>query len=459
MADDEQPRRRGREVVSGYHAGTGSDTDTDDEDARYYLQSSHDNDQWGSVSAGSARGISPASSHGSDCTISDVDADGIGHAAVVNTAVAREGFSCTVCRREFSSWKAVHGHMRVHALAAKDDKKLAAVLSGAASTVEQVGDSVSMSTAIAVAETPGLDDDKITPVQSVCSNDPVANGGSGGSSARSSMEPSQSDDQSMAIVVATRPSVAPEQVHVAPPPAPLQHVPAAPPQQATIVPPPAPAPKQEPAVLHPPLQRAYNSPLHITVRGDPSTSRRQSPAGNSERGFSCSECDRWFPTHQGLGGHAAGHKNRRIAAAAAAAAAAGIDPQEHMASHGGARPVKLHACKICGAEYSSGVSLGGHMRKHYIGKPIVPRKRLRVGHTELPLALPLQRAPSAMEAPIVAPPLASYEQGRVAPAVEVAAQPPQAPAVPGSLRLFGVTIVQQAKKEEELPVDEPMNEQ
>ena len=205
------------------------------------------------------------------------------------------------------------------------------------------------------------------------------------------------------------------------------------------------------------LFRSYDGPLHITVRSDPSTSR-QSPAGNSQRGFSCRECNRWFPTHQGLGGHAAGHKDRRIASAAAAAAASGMDPHEHNASRGGARPVRLHACKICGAEYPSGVSLGGHMRKHYSGKPIVPRKRLRLGIPELALGPPLQGAPSAMEAPIVAPPLASYEQAQVAPVVEAAEQPPQAQAVPGSLRLFGVTIVQQAK-EEEPPADESMSEQ
>jgi hypothetical protein len=171
----------------------------------------------------------------------------------------------------------------------------------------------------------------------------------------------------------------------------------------------------------------FDGPLQLAVRGDPG------------RGFSCRECGRWFPTHQGLGGHVAGHKNRRIAAAAAAAAAAGIDPQDHIACRGGARPAKTHACKICGAEYPTGVSLGGHMRKHYSGKPIVPRKRQRLGNglgiPELALALPLQMAhPPAMAVPIVVPPLAA------------AMQPVQAaPAVPaGSVRIFGVNFVQQA---------------
>ena len=94
-------------------------------------------------------------------------------------------------------------------------------------------------------------------------------------------------------------------------------------------------------------------------------------------------------------------------------------------------PERSHACKICGAEYSSGVSLGGHMRKHYNGKPIVPRKRLRLGAPELALALPLQPAPPAVvEAPIAAP-------------------PPQLP--PGSVRIFGVIFEQQEKKDEKMP--------
>uniref|UniRef100_A0A8R7PYJ4 C2H2-type domain-containing protein n=1 Tax=Triticum urartu TaxID=4572 RepID=A0A8R7PYJ4_TRIUA len=58
--------------------------------------------------------------------------------------------------------------------------------------------------------------------------------------------------------------------------------------------------------------QAFHGPLH------------QDPG--APRGFSCKECNRWFETHQGLGGHAAGHKNRGIAAAAAAAIAAGVDP-------------------------------------------------------------------------------------------------------------------------------------
>ncbi|KAM0900736.1 hypothetical protein ACQ4PT_020439 [Festuca glaucescens] len=408
MADHDQQPRRGREieegeVVSGYHAAAGSDTDTDDEDARYFLQSSYlHHDHWVNPSSVSARGITPAASFGSDGSVSNAGA----------VPVARTGdaprFPCRVCRREFGSRKAVHGHMKVHAQAAKH-MAAAAASAGQAFAVEEVGDSVS--TPVALAAMPAIFDDTITPVQSVCSNNPVVNGSS--SSARSSVEPSPA--MPMANVVPAPPAAAPEQAPVVPP------------QQAPIAP-----PQQDPVGLLHPLQPVFDGPLHLAVHGDPAAWRSAPPG----RGFSCRECGRWFPTHQGLGGHVAGHKNRRIAAAAAAA---GIDPQDHIACRGGARPAKSHACKICGAEYPTGVSLGGHMRKHYSGKPIVPRKRLRPGNElgipELALALPLQMAePPAMAVPIVAPPLAA------------ALQPVQAaPAVPaGSVRIFGVTFVKQA---------------
>ncbi|KAK1620773.1 hypothetical protein QYE76_026290 [Lolium multiflorum] len=403
MADDQQPPRRGREieegeVVSGYHASAGSDTDTDDEDARYYLQSSHDNNHWVNVGAGS-----PASSFGSDWTVSDIDAGDIGDAL----EKAKKQFPCGVCGREFGSRKAVHGHMKVHAQAAKVDKKLAAVVSGGGvSAVEQLGDSVS--TAVVVTAMPRLFDDTITPVQSACTNNPAVNGGSGGSSATSSMEPMQSG-QSTVIAVAAHapPAAAPEQVHVAPAPAAQQ--------QATFIPLMVPAvPQQDPVGLHMAVGMA--------------------PAGKSQRGFPCRECDRWFPTYQGLGGHAAGHKTKRIAAEAAAAAAAGIDPQ----ARGGARPAKSHACEICGAEYERGVSLGGHKRKHYKGKPIVPRKRLRPSSELYLPELTLALEPGV---PTVAPPLAAAEPA-------AAPQPAQvAPAVRASVRIFGVDFVQQANSD------------
>ncbi|PNT73502.1 hypothetical protein BRADI_2g59161v3 [Brachypodium distachyon] len=53
--------------------------------------------------------------------------------------------------------------------------------------------------------------------------------------------------------------------------------------------------------------------------------QQQQPAGNNNdnqiRGFVCKQegCGRWFQTHQGLGRHMAGHKNKRLRLQAAAA--------------------------------------------------------------------------------------------------------------------------------------------
>jgi hypothetical protein len=359
------------EVVSWYSAsaGTGSDTDTDDEDAWYHVQP-HRDDRRG---PGIISALSPASSFGSggisDGTVSD---------AAAATGV-RAAFPCPVCRREFKGWMAVVGHMKVHARAApKEEDKftVAAVVSGGASAVEEVGDSVSESTPSVVAESKVSDsDDTTVPAQSACSNNPVVNGGSGSSNAS-------------------------EKVPIAPTPAP--------PQQATFIPLMIPAASQS-------KQRVLDGP----------TTWRQAPAG---RGFSCKECGQWFPTHQGLGGHAAGHKNRRLAAEAVAAAAAGIDI---IACSRPERP-HSHACKICGDEYQSGVSLGGHMTKHNKGNPIVHRKRMR-------LAPPMQQAP---------PGLPELELA-LAPHMPQAppAAPPQVPA--GSVRIFGVIFEPQAKKDDE----------
>ncbi|XP_044354086.1 zinc finger protein ZAT4-like [Triticum aestivum] len=438
----QSPRRRREveegEVASGYY--TGSDTDTDDEDARYFLHSLplHDHRQHQKVtvarpgpgpvvedvvSAGTrksrsrstTRRSSPSSSLGSDGTISDD-----GHAGGDIAAVTALFPACPVCHRHFHSSKAVHGHMRVHAQAQpKEEAKASATVSA----VDEVADSVSVSTAYVVEE-PKTPDDPMT--LEVATSDQVV-AGSGSSRRSSSVEPSQSAAfLSMAIVVAeaAAPAAAPNQVDIAPtPPA---H------RQDPVPPLVAPAPEPAAVYLHPPTAAqqhaaavpplAFHSPLH------------QDPA--APRGFSCKECNRWFETHQGLGGHVAGHKNRRIAAAAAAAIAAGVDP----IAAGGPRPEKLHTCKVCGEVYSSGVRLGGHMRKHYTGKPIVPRKRARLLLPPDVIGLAIPGPAPAMEAPVVAPAVLQQLQAPVVP--------------PGCLRLFGVTIMQEVKKEEEPTVDE-----
>ncbi|XBI68393.1 hypothetical protein VPH35_047600 [Triticum aestivum] len=421
-ADDDRPaqpphRRRDieeGEVASAYY--TGSDTDIDDEDARYFLHplplNDHRQHQMVTVarpgpgpvpedvvSTGSRRSrsttrrSSPSSSLGSDGTIRDD-----GHAGG-DTAAATALFpACPVCHRQFHSSKAVHGHMRVHAQAQpKEEAKASATVSA----VDQVADSVSASIAYVVEE-PKTPDDPMT--VEVPSSDQVL-AGSGSSRRGSSTRRCTQSSQHRPNASCTSQDPVPPPVAQAPEPAAVYlHPPAAAQQHAAAVPP-----------------LAFHWPLH------------QDPA--APRGFSCKECNRWFETHQGLGGHVAGHKNRRIAAAAAAAIAAGVDP----IAAGGPRPEKLHTCKVCGEVYTSGVQLGGHMRKHYTGKPIVPRKRARLLLPPDVIGVAIPGLAPAMEAPVVVP----------------AVQPPQVPVVPaGCLRLFGVTIMQEAKKEEEAPVDE-----
>ncbi|GMI71186.1 hypothetical protein like AT5G03510 [Hibiscus trionum] len=96
----------------------------------------------------------------------------------------------------------------------------------------------------------------------------------------------------------------------------------------------------------------------------------------------CKTCNRCFPSFQALGGHRASHKKPKVA-----------DDDENnkglmfvkeddvhppfdnmnttlslqitnkpVLGHG-SKP-KVHECSICGAEFSSGQALGGHMRRH-----------------------------------------------------------------------------------------------
>ncbi|CAO1948455.1 unnamed protein product [Urochloa humidicola] len=121
------------------------------------------------------------------------------------------------------------------------------------------------------------------------------------------------------------------------------------------------------------------------------------PGGRQDpRGYTCKRCGMWFRTHQGLGGHVVGHKNRELAVAAA------LDGGGGASRSGGrdAKPGKAHACKVCGKEFAGGLQLGGHMRKHWAGEPFNRKPRLAVP----PLALALSvRTDAAAPAPAARP--------------------------------------------------------
>ncbi|KAK4759958.1 hypothetical protein SAY87_023089 [Trapa incisa] len=111
--------------------------------------------------------------------------------------------------------------------------------------------------------------------------------------------------------------------------------------------------------------------------------------------FQCKTCDKVFPSFQALGGHRASHTkpktmapttqydNRRVMASTSSS----DDNEEAMSlqlkSTGNSssfirtcnngrnsninntkQAAKVHECSICGAEFSSGQALGGHMRRH-----------------------------------------------------------------------------------------------
>ncbi|KAL6952274.1 hypothetical protein U1Q18_045802 [Sarracenia purpurea var. burkii] len=119
--------------------------------------------------------------------------------------------------------------------------------------------------------------------------------------------------------------------------------------------------------------------------------------------YQCKTCNRSFPSFQALGGHRASHKKFKsttVASSSAAIAAAdeakkrrmpifsdeeedeqfknhhasssslSLQPITHShrgssSSHGNPKSSsKIHECSICGAEFTSGQALGGHMRRH-----------------------------------------------------------------------------------------------
>ncbi|KAG2401915.1 hypothetical protein LR48_Vigan588s000300 [Vigna angularis] len=147
--------------------------------------------------------------------------------------------------------------------------------------------------------------------------------------------------------------------------------------------------------------------------------------GSSRAGYyvyECKTCNRTFPSFQALGGHRASHKKLKAIVPI---------PQEKKHQHllssdeddfqlkpNNKSPFslqlgtkaslynksKVHECSICGAEFTSGQALGGHMRRHRapVGIPTTlsftpltlepeedhPRKKRNVLNLELDLNLP-----------------------------------------------------------------------
>ncbi|XP_047320620.1 zinc finger protein ZAT5-like [Impatiens glandulifera] len=90
--------------------------------------------------------------------------------------------------------------------------------------------------------------------------------------------------------------------------------------------------------------------------------------------YQCKTCYRTFPSFQALGGHRTSHKKTKINGAFIDLS----DPDENEPTkfnnnksfysnvYKTSLVNKVHECSICGAEFTSGQALGGHMRRHRV---------------------------------------------------------------------------------------------
>ena len=421
-----------------------SDVNTDDYYNNHHYYSSSDTDETTS-DCNYARSVVLPLSYAAAAAAANNNGNAASSSPVV-AAPAPAVLACPVCGKEFRSRKAVCGHMKVHQQGTststigrrheqqgvgkhKEMKRNAAVAAGwggtgrrgcsgcwskpASPNAAQSDQSMAIVVAnpkavlqpmplafampVPMEPQPATPNPSSVPMASATPNPssvPIASTTTHVSDESSSAKTMHCDALETVVAGAANPPTEADDVHLAdaarappsPPSAGMHMHTASVHQQLIASPPPPPPDAEEERVQHPAVHHPHPIAPPLAVAG------RQNP-----NGYRCKQCGVWFAMHQGLGGHMAGHKTRELAAVPCRGDAA--------------KPEKVHVCRICAAEFPTGVQLGGHMRKHYTGAPIVPKKKPRLAVQPLP-----------------------------PPAEQRALEPAPRPAVAGRFRLFGVDI-------------------
>ncbi|XP_073316331.1 zinc finger protein ZAT5-like [Primulina huaijiensis] len=126
---------------------------------------------------------------------------------------------------------------------------------------------------------------------------------------------------------------------------------------------------------------------HLIPIGD--NNKRNKVGGDGAAGmYACKTCDRVFSSFQALGGHRASHKKPKNEKKSSSTSLFMSDEEDfpspsissyksrmslslQLNSATNASP-RIHECSYCGAEFTSGQALGGHMRRHRASGPVSP---------------------------------------------------------------------------------------
>ncbi|KAK8536014.1 hypothetical protein V6N13_104627 [Hibiscus sabdariffa] len=133
-----------------------------------------------------------------------------------------------------------------------------------------------------------------------------------------------------------------------------------------------------------------------TLRGNKFAGRKLLERVSNETGkgrYECKTCNRTFPSFQALGGHRASHKKPKPGMPMVDGKNTSLFKsayEDECPNNHNYTMVKVHECSICGAEFTSGQALGGHMRRHRgsIGSSNVD---VMAPKTTLPFTVPLAK--------------------------------------------------------------------